>query len=97
MAVSEHNLAFHRALTERCPNGYLRRQLATIQERLNTLRSSIFMFVPTRGRAVDRRARDAGRDDRARRGPAGAIERFAREHKLHTVDAVARRLAEAAA
>lgn len=96
MAVSEHNLAFHRALTERCPNGYLRRQLATIQDRLNTLRSSIFMFVPTRGRlSIDEHETLVAMIERAE--PAGAIERFAREHKLHTVDAVARRLAEAAA
>jgi DNA-binding GntR family transcriptional regulator len=96
MAVSERNLAFHRALTERCPNGYLRRELATIQERLNTLRSSIFMFIPTRGRvSIDEHEQlvamiESGED-------AEAIERFAREHKLHTVEAFRRRLAEAAA
>ena len=75
MAVSDHNLAFHRALTERCPNGYLRRQLATIQDRLNTLRSSIFVFVPTRGRvSIDEHEtlvamieRGASRGDRALR------------------------------
>ena len=51
MAVSDHNLAFHRALTERCPNALSAAGAGdAIQERLNTLRSSIFMFVPTRGR-----------------------------------------------
>jgi DNA-binding GntR family transcriptional regulator len=96
MAVSEHNLAFHRGLTERCPNGYLRRELATIQERLNTLRSSIFMFVPTRGRvSIDEHEKLLGLIEHGE--DAEAIESFAREHKLHTVDAVARRLAEAAA
>jgi DNA-binding GntR family transcriptional regulator len=96
MAVSDHNLAFHRTLTERCPNAYLRRELAAIQERLNTLRSSIFMFVPTRGRvSVDEHGELVAMIERGE--APEAIERFARAHKLHTADAVRRRLAEAAA
>jgi DNA-binding GntR family transcriptional regulator len=96
MAVSDHNLAFHRALTERCPNAYLKRELAAIQERLNTLRSSIFMFVPTRGRvSVDEHDQLAAMIERGAK--PGKIERFARAHKLHTVEAVRVRLAEAAA
>jgi DNA-binding GntR family transcriptional regulator len=98
IAVSDHNLAFHRAIYDHCPNAYLRRELHTIQERLNTLRSSIFMFIPTRGRASIGEHElllemiEGGED-------AGAIERFAREHKLHTVEAYRARLAavEAAA
>jgi DNA-binding GntR family transcriptional regulator len=96
MAVSDHNLAFHRALTERCPNAYLLRELAAIQERLNTLRSSIFMFVPTRGRvSIDEHEELMAMIERGE--DSEAIERFARTHKLHTADAVRRRLAEAAA
>ena len=96
MAVSERNLAFHRALTERCPNGYLRRELGTIQERLNTLRSSIFMFIPTRGRvSIDEHEKLVAMIERGE--DADAIERFAREHKMHTVEAFRARLAEAAA
>jgi DNA-binding GntR family transcriptional regulator len=91
MAVSDHNLAFHRALTERCPNGYLRRQLATTQERLNTLRSSIFMFVPTRGRvSVDEHEELVAMIERGVK--PSKIERFARAHKLHTAEAVANRV-----
>jgi DNA-binding GntR family transcriptional regulator len=96
MAVSDHNLAFHRALTERCPNAYLRRELASIQERLNTLRSSIFMFVPTRGRvSVDEHEELVAMIERGAK--ASKIERFARAHKLHTAEAVRLRLAEDAA
>jgi DNA-binding GntR family transcriptional regulator len=96
MAVSERNLAFHRALTERCPNGYLRRELGTIQERLNTLRSSIFMFIPTRGRvSIDEHEKLVAMIERGE--DADAIERFAREHKMHTAEAFRARLAEAAA
>jgi DNA-binding GntR family transcriptional regulator len=96
MAVSDHNLAFHRTLTERCPNAYLLRELAAIQERLNTLRSSIFVFVPTRGRvSIDEHEELVAMIERGE--DPEAIERFARSHKLHTADAVRRRLAEAAA
>jgi DNA-binding GntR family transcriptional regulator len=96
MAVSNHNLAFHRALTARCPNGYLRRQLATTQERLNTMRSSIFMFVPTRGRvSVDEHEELVTMIERGVK--PSKIERFARAHKLQTVEAVRVRLGQDAA
>jgi DNA-binding GntR family transcriptional regulator len=96
MAVSDHNLAFHRALTERCPNAYLRRELASIQERLNTLRSSIFMFVPTRGRvSVDEHEELVTMIERGVK--PSKIERFARAHKLQTVEAVRVRLGQDAA
>jgi DNA-binding GntR family transcriptional regulator len=96
MAVSDHNLSFHRALTERCPNAYLRRELAAIQERLNTLRSSIFMFVPTRGRvSVDEHEELVAMIERGAK--TQKVERFARAHKLHTVEAVRLRLQETAA
>ena len=96
MAVSDHNQAFHRALTDRCPNAYLRRELDSIQERLNTLRSSIFMFVPTRGRvSVDEHEELVAMIERGAKHQK--IERFARAHKLHTVEAVRLRLQETAA
>jgi DNA-binding GntR family transcriptional regulator len=91
LAISRHNQAFHQVLYDRCPNGHLRRELQTIQERLNTLRSSIFMFIPTRGRASL-----AEHEELVRRIEQGAdpleIEMLAREHKMHTVAAYQQRL-----
>jgi DNA-binding GntR family transcriptional regulator len=91
LAISRHNQAFHQVIYDRCPNGHLRRELQTIQERLNTLRSSIFMFIPTRGRASL-----AEHEELVRRIEQGAdpleIEMLAREHKMHTVAAYQQRL-----
>jgi DNA-binding GntR family transcriptional regulator len=93
LAISRHNQAFHQVIYDRCPNGHLRRELQTIQERLNTLRSSIFMFIPTRGRASL-----AEHEELVRRIEQGAdpleIEMLAREHKMHTVAAYQQRLQE---
>jgi DNA-binding GntR family transcriptional regulator len=84
LAVSEHNLAFHRAIQDRCPNEHIRGELISTQERLNILRSRIFMFIPGRGHE------SADEHDRLiemleRRRPAAEIEAFAREHTLRTV------------
>jgi len=90
LAISRHNQAFHQVIYDRCPNGHLRRELQAIQERVNTLRSSIFMFIPTRGRASL-----AEHETLMERIAGGAdpleIEMLAREHKLHTVAAYQQR------
>jgi len=90
LAISRHNQAFHQVVYDRCPNGHLRRELQAIQERVNTLRSSIFMFIPTRGRASL-----AEHETLMERIAGGAdpleIEMLAREHKLHTVAAYQQR------
>lgn len=86
MKVTQHNQAFHEAIYERCPNAHLRRELASLWERLNTLRGTIFAVIPTRGQVSVREHEEllamieSGRD-------APAIERYAREHKMHTVTA----------
>ena len=88
--VSEQNLAFHQTIYTRCPNGYLRRELESTQHRLNTMRSTIFMFIPTRGRvSIDEHETIVSLLE----SHAGArrIEQVARQHKLHTVAAFERR------
>jgi DNA-binding GntR family transcriptional regulator len=91
-SFSDRNQAFHERIYARCPNGHLRRELAAIQERVNTLRSSIFVYIPTRGRtSIAEHERllaliEAGADPLE-------IELVAREHKLHTVTAYEQRLA----
>lgn len=96
MLVSQRNQAFHRHIYDRCPNGYLRRQIQTIMERINTLRATIFMYIPTRGLVSCEEHEqllvmlESGADARE-------IEHFAREHKLHTVTAYEQRQARDAA
>jgi DNA-binding GntR family transcriptional regulator len=93
LAVSAFNQAFHQVVYDRCPNGHLRNELRTIQERLNTLRSTIFMFIPTRGRvSLDEHEQllalvESGADPLE-------IEMAARTHKLRTVAAYERKLQE---
>lgn len=86
LRVSEANQAFHSAIHERCPNRHLRGQLATIQDRLDHLRRTIFAFIPLRGRAslVEHEEIIAAIERGAK---ASQIERLARQHKLHTIDA----------
>jgi DNA-binding GntR family transcriptional regulator len=91
-AFSQRNRAFHERLYARCPNRHLRRELETIQERVNTLLGSIFVYIPTRGRtSIDEHERLLALIE------AGAapieVELVAREHKLHTVAAYEQRLA----
>ncbi|MBX5441355.1 MAG: GntR family transcriptional regulator [Solirubrobacteraceae bacterium] len=92
LAVSERNLAFHRVVYERCPNAHLRREIEQIQERLDTLRRSIFLYIPTRGRvSIEEHeallAKIEGGADPLE------IELAAREHKLHTISAYQERAA----
>jgi DNA-binding GntR family transcriptional regulator len=93
MLVAEHNHAFHGLIYERCPNAYLRPQLALTMEILNTLRSTIFIYIPTRGHESA-----AEHDEMIEAIEAGAaaskLERLARHHKLRTVAAYEARLAQ---
>jgi DNA-binding GntR family transcriptional regulator len=92
-AMSVHNLAFHRAIQDRCPNDYLRVELRSTQERLNTLRGRIFMFIPGRGRAsIDEHDELIAMLEEGR--PAAEIEAFARRHTHRTVEVYLERRAE---
>lgn len=87
IAVAEHNRAFHAAVCSRCGNEYLLRQLQVAGERLDSLRrTTILLFIPTRGKAsADEH------DELIEMLETGvspdAIERFARQHHLHTLAA----------
>jgi DNA-binding GntR family transcriptional regulator len=94
MQVARFNHEFHEVIYERCPNTYLRRELADTNERLNTLRATIFVYIPTRGN--DSAAEHDTIADLIEEGADPArIEREARRHKLRTVEAYEVRLAEA--
>jgi DNA-binding GntR family transcriptional regulator len=96
LGLTEHNEAFHRIIWERCPNRILRREVEEAQQRLNAMRSTIYFPLPSRGKAsIDEHEEliamlQAGRS-------AADVERFARDHKLRTIEAAAsrRRRAEA--
>jgi DNA-binding GntR family transcriptional regulator len=92
LAFSDRNIAFHQVVYDRCPNGHLRRELANIQDRLNTLRSSIFLYIPRRGR-VSIGEHEALLALIERGADPLEIEMAAREHKLHTVAAYEERAA----
>jgi DNA-binding GntR family transcriptional regulator len=94
MQVSRFNHEFHEAIYDRCPNGYLRRELAATNERLNTLRATVFLYIPTRGNA-SAAEHDVITDLIEEGADSARIERDARRHKLRTVEAYETRLAEA--
>ncbi|MBV9195438.1 MAG: GntR family transcriptional regulator [Solirubrobacterales bacterium] len=84
--ASTHNLAFHGVIHARCPNAHIRRELTSIQERLNSLRNTIFSYIPARGEiSVHEHAELLAMLEHG--AEAAAIEAFAREHKLNTVAA----------
>jgi DNA-binding GntR family transcriptional regulator len=94
MQVSRFNHEFHELIYERCPNAYLRRELADTNERLNTLRATVFVYIPTRGNQ-SAAEHDSIVDLIEEGADPARIERDARRHKLRTVEAYEDRLAEA--
>ena len=82
------NREFHYAIYERCPNTHIRSLLESQWARLDTIRRSMFVFVP--GRARSSVAEHAEILELIEAGAAATeIERVARDHKLHTATAVA--------
>lgn len=86
LAASDANRAFHETLCRRCPNDYLRALVSQANERLNAMRRTVFVFMPTRMHsATAEHEHLLGLiTDHA---PEPEIEKYAREHKLHTVAA----------
>lgn len=82
------NREFHYVIYERCPNTHIRALLAGQWARLDTIRRSVFVFVPRRARtSVAEHAEIL--DLIEAKAPAAEIERVARDHKAHTASAVA--------
>jgi DNA-binding GntR family transcriptional regulator len=90
LALTEHNEAFHRVIWDRCPNRILRREVELAAQRLNAMRSTIYFPMSGRGRSSIEEHEEliamleahVSSDD---------LERFAREHRLKTIAAQARR------
>jgi DNA-binding GntR family transcriptional regulator len=81
------NREFHFTIYDRCPNTHIRSLLESQWARLDTIRRSVFVFVPSRAR--ESVAEHAEILDLIEAGaPAQDIEQVAREHKLHTANAV---------
>jgi DNA-binding GntR family transcriptional regulator len=94
MQVSRFNHEFHDVIYGRCPNTYLRRELKETNERLNTLRATVFLYIPTRGNeSASEHDSIVGLIEEG--ADPARIERDARRHKLRTVEAYESRLAEA--
>lgn len=94
MQVSRFNHEFHEVIYDRCPNDYLRRELAETNERLNTLRATVFLYIPTRGNE-SAAEHDLIADLIEEGADPARIEREARRHKMRTIEAYEARLAEA--
>ncbi|GAB6876883.1 GntR family transcriptional regulator [Thermaerobacter litoralis] len=93
MAFSRLNRQFHFAIYAGCPNPYLTELLHQTWDRLDRIRSTIFRYVPHRG--WESIAEHRQLLDLIRRGAeSGAIEAFARQHKLRTVAAYRTRTAQ---
>jgi len=81
------NVEFHRALYAACPNEHLLEYVQRGWNRLQTLRDSVFSFVPER--APHSAEEHAGIVDLIERvAPAAEIEAAVRAHRHHTIGAL---------
>ena len=84
LAFGERNHEFHRRLYERCPNASLVQTLREFDQRLDSIRRTVFVHIPYRGTisiAEHRRIIDLIESGAS----ATKIEAAARAHKLATV------------
>lgn len=87
LAFTQLNAEFHRTLYAACPNEHLLEYVQRGWNRLQTLRDSVFSFVP--GRAPHSVEEHAGIVDLIDRGaPAAEIEAAVRAHRDHTIGAL---------
>ena len=85
LRFSKLNRALHATIVGRCPNGVLLELLDQTYVRLDRVRSTMFVYLPHRSEeAVHEHARLI---ELLQEGDADQVERFARWHKLQTVEA----------
>jgi len=87
LQFSELNREFHFAIYDRCPNQHIRSLLEAQWSRLDTIRRSVFLFVPGRS-TYSVAEHDEILDLIADGAPVEQIEHAARAHKLRTAEAV---------
>ena len=81
------NVEFHRSLYAACPNEHLLEYVQRGWNRLQTLRDSVFSFVPERApHSVEEHAGIVDLIDRG--APAAEIEAAVRAHRHHTIGAL---------
>lgn len=85
---SELNYEFHFAIYQRCPDAHLRELIQVEWDRMALVRRASFQLPQQRFRHSVAE-HEAILDLIEAGGPAADIERLARDHKIHTVDALA--------
>lgn len=86
LQLSDSNRAFHAVIYARCPNPVLVERISETQAQLDAMRATLFPSVPQRGADSIREHRELV-ELLAARASFEEIERHAREHKLHFLDA----------
>jgi DNA-binding GntR family transcriptional regulator len=85
VAFSGLNRRLHARICARCANSYLAELLEQTYQRLDRVRSTMFAYLPERsGQAISEHAHLL---DLLEAGDPAEIERYARWHKLQTVEA----------
>lgn len=82
LAFSDGNRAFHSVIYARCPNPVLVERISETQAQLDAMRATLFPSVPQRGAESIAEHRQLV-ELLEKRASFEAIERCAREHKLH--------------
>jgi len=91
LGFSDSNRAFHRVIYARCPNPILVERISETQDQLDAMRGTLLPSVPQRG--ADSIAEHLKLIDLlTERASFQEIERYAREHKLHFLQAAVRQL-----
>jgi DNA-binding GntR family transcriptional regulator len=85
LRFSRLNRRLHATIVARCANAYLLELLAQTNQRLDRVRSTMFAYLPER--AKEALGEHAHLIDLLENGDPAEVERYARWHKLQTVEA----------